>query len=91
MDEKWMSCKVSEGMFPGEKTVVIENASRPLSFFVSGSESFFNGSTGEIKVGVLWCDRHSAIVSLPKETLEGHRIARINAKCLRDAPMPTVS
>lgn len=77
MREAWLKCEVSHGMFPGEKTVVIDAVGTRMSFFVHESASFFDSSNNAIWVNILGHNQHGVVVSLPCETLEGHRVATV--------------
>jgi hypothetical protein len=79
----WLLCDISQGMFPGEKTVIIDAVGIRLSFFVNDSDIFFDIGMSAILVNVLSCDNDECIVHLPRETLEGWRVVRIKTGNLK--------
>ena len=86
MGKAWMSCEVSSGMSPGEKTVVIDAVGVRLSFLTQESATFLDSTRSAISVDILRHNQHGVIVSLPCETLEGQRVATVRTWNLRTSP-----
>jgi hypothetical protein len=90
MSQAWISCKIGDGMFPGEVSVfLVTSDGRELSMFIQeNSSDFLRG--GSVDAG--WISGaiknisamgHFAYVRLCQETLEGVRCAWFSVDALR--------
>jgi hypothetical protein len=84
---RFLTCRVSDGMFPSERMIEVDAIDKVVSFFVSDAESGLiqkNQNNGySIAVNILDETEDVALVSLPRESLEGTRIIKTNIANLK--------
>jgi len=87
--ENWLNCTVSDGMFPGEKAVKIQSHNQFVSFFLSDDTDIIrvHEKNKQLRVTVLDYDSEYALVSLPKETIEGSNIVKVYRMDLSHDPI----
>lgn len=81
---RWLACQVTPGMLKDEFAVLIRTTGGDLSLFVSAEQLAVDRVPtpdvpveGRIPVVVLGQDDHHSLVSLPAESVEGPRFAKV--------------
>ena len=89
----WLHCKVSKGILPDEFAIVVDTAEgKAVSFFMSGTNITFSGGRpgkedekdATIPVQVIEQDEKYRLIVLPRETVDGARIAKVEAGMIED-------
>jgi hypothetical protein len=85
--ERWLSCRISKGMFPEEVAVVVSSSEgQQLSFFLPKDRvEFGEAGQGLIRVVVLDEDERVGLVALPAEPIEGPQVAKVPRAALSAA------
>lgn len=79
MTNRWMAAKVTDGLFPNERTVDFPTEDGDVSVFVSNDQV----EAGRLKVTVLEQDSNFALIQVPSQ--HGSTIAKIKRELLGDS------
>jgi hypothetical protein len=77
MNPRWLSCSVSDGLFPGEMAVTVKTQTQDVSLFLPKSEVRTVEEVSAIKVDLVDEDLTSCFVALPSSAIEGPRVVKV--------------
>ena len=83
MNPRWLSCSVSEGLFPGEMAVLVKTQAQDVSLFLPKTEVRDSDSTPKILVQLVDENSTSYLVALPNPAMEGPRFVKVSKELVQ--------